>query len=261
MSNRTWRKWALSLGGRLAAWGGAGKDDPAFNGDQEFARIYALCKPYTMTSIERMYALYAACRYAVEAGIPGAFVECGVWKGGSSMLIAHVLRSLGSTDRDIHMYDTYEGMPEPGSLDRNFAGEEASRTFIEHARGQDGSTWCNSPLEEVRGNMMSTGYPMERVHLVKGKVEETLPGQAPTGTIALLRLDTDWYSSTRHELVHLYPMLAEKGVLVIDDFGHWEGARRAVVEYFEEEGVRMLLNRVDYTGRVGIKTSPAVAAG
>jgi O-methyltransferase len=100
--------------------------------------------------------------------------------------------------------------------------------------------------------VLSTGYPAERVHLVEGRVEDTLPAAAPE-EIALLRLDTDWYESTKHELVHLYPRLSPGGVLILDDYGHYEGARRAVDEYFESAGGRPLLTRVDYTGRVGIK--------
>jgi hypothetical protein len=98
--------------------------------------------------------------------------------------------------------------------------------------------------------MQKTGYPADRIHYVKGKVEETIPGVIPAN-IALLRLDTDWYESTRHELIHLYPLLATQGVMIIDDFGHWEGAKKAVVEYFE--GQPLLLNRLDYTGRSMLK--------
>ena len=104
----------------------------------------------------------------------------------------------------------------------------------------------------VRELVLSTGYPAERLHLVHGPVEETLPARAPE-EIALLRLDTDWYESTRHELVHLYPRLADGGVLIIDDYGHWEGARRAVDEYFATEAPSLMLNRVDYTARIAIK--------
>jgi hypothetical protein len=104
----------------------------------------------------------------------------------------------------------------------------------------------------VRRTVLSTGYPEERVHIVRGPVEETIPERAPE-RLALMRLDTDWYESTRHELHHLYPRLLEGGVLIIDDYGHWEGARRAVDEYFGAEAAPLLLNRIDYTGRVAVK--------
>jgi hypothetical protein len=105
---------------------------------------------------------------------------------------------------------------------------------------------------EVRAALLSTGYPAERVHLVEGRVEDTLPAAAPDA-IALLRLDTDWYAGTKHELETLYPRLSPGGVLILDDYGHYEGARRAVDEYFADAGGRPLLSRIDYTGRVGVK--------
>ena len=108
------------------------------------------------------------------------------------------------------------------------------------------------PLEEVRHNLSNVGYPDDRIKLVKGLVEATLPNKAPS-KIALLRLDTDWYESTRHELIHLYPRLAQRGVLIIDDYGHWEGAQKAVDEYIRDNNLPVLLNQIDYTGRIAIK--------
>jgi hypothetical protein len=100
--------------------------------------------------------------------------------------------------------------------------------------------------------MDSTGYPSDLINYVEGKVEETIPVNAPD-QISLLRLDTDWYESTKHELIHLYPRLVEGGVLIIDDYGHWQGARRAVDEYIEENNLPLLLCRIDYTGRITVK--------
>jgi len=112
--------------------------------------------------------------------------------------------------------------------------------------------WALAPLERVQQNMASTGYPAELVRYHKGKVEDTLPEAAPDG-VALLRLDTDWYESTRHELVHLYPRLASGGVLIIDDYGFWRGSREATDEYLESVGWPVLLTRVDQSGRIGVK--------
>jgi O-methyltransferase len=106
--------------------------------------------------------------------------------------------------------------------------------------------------EQVKEALRTSGYPEDRLHFVKGPVEQTLPAGAPE-QLALLRLDTDWYESTKHELEHLYPRLTDGGVLIIDDYGHWEGARRAVDEYFEQSGKPLLLNRIDYTGRIAVK--------
>ena len=107
-------------------------------------------------------------------------------------------------------------------------------------------------LEEVRENMASTGYPLERIPLVNGPVERTVPEAAPAA-ICLLRLDTDWYESTRHELNHLFPRVSPDGVMIIDDYGHWHGVRRAVDEYFLEQRACYLMHRLDYTGRMLIK--------
>ena len=82
-------------------------------------------------------------------------------------------------------------------------------------------------------------------------MEDTIPKKAPQ-MISLLRLDTDWYESTRHELIHLFPRIAPFGVIIIDDYGHWQGVREAVDEYIRENNIKILLNRVDYTGRIGV---------
>ena len=124
------------------------------------------------------------------------------------------------------------------------------RLFVKDS--SDTSTWCYSPIEDVKKNVLSTGYPERNVHFIKGKVEDSIPGHIPE-KIALLRLDTDWYESTKHEMTHLFPRLVQGGVLIIDDYGHWEGARRAVDEYCADNGIHILLNRVDYTARIGVK--------
>jgi hypothetical protein len=100
--------------------------------------------------------------------------------------------------------------------------------------------------------MAMTNYPQDKLNYVVGKVEDTIPETLPR-KIALLRLDTDWYESTLHELNHLYPLLTEGGVLIIDDYGHWQGAKKAVDEYIEKNKLKILLNRIDYTGRIAIK--------
>jgi hypothetical protein len=107
-------------------------------------------------------------------------------------------------------------------------------------------------MDDVRANLALTGYPEQLIHLVPGMVEETIPDAAPA-TIALLRLDTDWYASTRHELVHLWPRLVSGGVCIIDDYGHWQGSRQAVDEYLAEQNLTVLMHRLDYSGRLIIK--------
>lgn len=220
--------------------------------EQDFKRISAECMNFTVTSIERMYALYKAVEYVVESEIPGDLVECGVWRGGSCMLMARTLMSLGDTSRKIYMYDTYSGMAEPSDDDVATDGARARVIWEAGVEKDESSEWCFSSPAEVKKNLASTGYPAENMVFVEGKVEDTIPGTAPE-RISILRLDTDWYESTLHELVHLYPLLENRGVLITDDYGYWEGCRKAVNEYFAENGVSMFLNRVDLNARLGIK--------
>ncbi|MFM8735454.1 MAG: TylF/MycF/NovP-related O-methyltransferase [Pirellulales bacterium] len=207
---------------------------------------------FTMTSIERQLALLEAVRYVIRRGVPGDFVECGVWRGGSSMIVAMALNEMGVRDRDLHLFDTFEGMTPPTDADRSLDGMSARSQLHAASKSDATSVWCCAGLDDVRAAMASTGYPMERIHLVKGPVEQTLPATAPEA-IALLRLDTDWYESTRHEMRHLFPRLSAAGVLIVDDYGHWQGARRAIDEYFAEHGGCHLMQRVDYTGRMLVK--------
>jgi O-methyltransferase len=219
-------------------------------------RIIEPALPYTMTGVARLQALIDAVRYCERRGIPGAFVECGVWRGGSVLAMIGVLQEL-EVERDIYLFDTFEGMTEPTAADVSAKDGAALETW-ESAKRDERRAWeglFDPELfneEAVRETLLSTGYPEQRLHLVRGPVEETLPSRTPAA-LALLRLDTDWYESTRHELEHLYPRLADGGVLIVDDYGHWEGARRAVDEYFERQADPVLLNRIDYTGRLAIK--------
>lgn len=220
--------------------------------DLFFMNLYEQCKPFTMTSVERMYALYQSLNYILENELEGDFVECGVWKGGSSMLMALYLKEKGITDRKLYLYDTFEGMSAPTEADKTFSGEYADQLLQTQSKLDDKSIWCYSSIDEVRANIKTTGYPDENIFFIKGKVEDTLLQNLP-GNISLLRLDTDWYESTKIELEVLFPLLNPKGVLIIDDFGHWEGAKKAVLEFFNKEKISPLLHRIDLTGRILIK--------
>lgn len=221
----------------------------------EFAEIYAECRSYTMTSPERMYSLYQAVEYVLRNHLPGDFVECGVWRGRSSMLIAHMLQRRNIRDRRLFMYDTFEGMSAPTADDKDFAGRQADSLLKANETNKETSVWCLADLKDVKNNMSKTGLPDDQIIYVQGKVEDTLPATMPEAEIALLRLDTDWYASTLQELIHLYPKLVTNGVLIIDDYGHWQGCRKAVDEYFQQNDISLLLQRIDYTGRMAIKTS------
>jgi len=219
---------------------------------EDDVRIMEAVRAYTMVNVSRLYAFIAATRYAVQSQIPGAIVECGVWKGGATVASIKTVQALGRTDRDFYLYDTFEGMTCPTEHDRSDSGESAILTFKRRQIAEDSSDWCRADLEHVKRDVLATGYPPGRIHFVKGKVEETIPGFVPE-KIAVLRLDTDWYESTKHELEHLYPRLSRGGVLLIDDYGHWQGSRKAVDEYFAGQDTPILLHRTDSSGRAGVK--------
>lgn len=220
--------------------------------EDAFEQRYAQAAAFTMTSRERMYACWQAAQYVVAAQIAGDVVECGVWRGGSTMMVAGALSDAGDTSRTIWLYDTFAGMSEPTDRDAKADGQPA-RAKWEASRRDDGVVdWCRASLEEVRSNLRLTGYPAARFRLIQGKVEDTIPAEIPD-QIAILRLDTDWYESTRHELRHLFPRVVRGGVVLIDDYGEWQGARQAVDEYVQSHDAPLLLARTDHTGRLAIK--------
>ncbi|ELS33340.1 MULTISPECIES: TylF/MycF/NovP-related O-methyltransferase [Pseudanabaena] len=215
-------------------------------------RIILAAKPFTMTSVERMATLINAVTYLSQNGIAGDIAECGVWRGGSMMTVALTLMALGDLSRSLYLFDTFEGMSSPTDDDRSLDGVSADLQLDRDPQGS--GIWCYASLDEVRANILSTGYPEQKIHLLKGKVEDTIPRNMPS-QLSLLRLDTDWYESTKHELIHLYPILTEKGILIIDDYGHWQGAKKAVDDYFAELDSNIYLHRIDYTGRILVKPS------
>ena len=219
--------------------------------------IIATVSPYTMTGELRVESLLKSVRHVLDAGIPGAFVECGVWKGGSILAMILQLQELGCDDRDIYLYDTFEGMSEPTAVDVSAYNDSALDALADVPKGERlYDHYFNADVfneDLVKALLFDTGYPKHRLHFVKGKVEDTIPATIPDD-IAILRLDTDWYESTRHEMLHLYPRLAKGGILIIDDYGHWEGAKIAVEEYFSQLGeAKPLLHRIDYAGRIAHK--------
>lgn len=237
---------------------------PDLERDADFSRAWAQAEPYTMTSPERGWALWEAVRYVQERQLPGVWVECGVWRGGSSLLAALAHRcfapgavargSGGNPDRDYYLYDTFTGMTEPGEEDRIAWTGEAVRSRWARTPG-----WWAADQASVARLMEETGQiPPEHLRIIPGDVLETLEAaENLPDRIAVLRLDTDWYASTKRELEILYPRLVPGGVLIIDDYGHFEGARQAVDEYFDtsRSGAppRPALFRADYTGRAGVK--------
>lgn len=221
--------------------------------EEDHRAIVAKVTPYTMTSPARIFGLIEAVKYVSRQGITGDIVECGVWKGGSMLAAAETLVSLKDTGRTLYLYDTFEGMPAPTEEDLDFSGTKAATLLEERKANKDEDVvWAYSALDTVKSTMGLCSYPAQQTKYVVGKVEDTIPATVPA-SIAILRLDTDWYESTKHELIHLFPRLQQGGVLIIDDYGHWQGARKAVDEYFRDNQIRILLNRIDETGRIAVK--------
>ncbi|MDH5677024.1 MAG: TylF/MycF family methyltransferase [Nitrospinota bacterium] len=219
-----------------------------------FLDIYEKSKTFSMTSAERMYALYQAVRYLNAANIEGDIVECGVWRGGSMMIVANTLLAENVSDRNLYLFDTFEGLPRPDEqVDIDIWGNRAIDGWLPKSSGDDEkSHWAEASIEDVQANMLSTGYPQEHIRYVKGMVERTIPDEAPE-KISLLRLDTDWYQSTVHELEHLFDRITSGGVLIIDDYGQFLGAKKAVDEFISNRKIPILLNRIDFSGRMAIK--------
>ncbi len=213
----------------------------------------AAVRELTMTSPERLVTLSRGIDYLVQNNVGGDIVECGVWRGGSMLLVARKLVQLKDENRNLFLFDTFEGMSDPGSEDVSAVDQSTAKDLLNAFDRKDGNNvWCYSPLEEVKTNLAKSGYPSGKISFIKGKVEDTLP-EPSIGAIALLRLDTDWYESTRHELETLYDKLVPGGVLIIDDYGHWSGSRKAVDEFMAKRKLNLFLHRIDYTGRMAIK--------
>lgn len=207
-------------------------------------------RPFTLTSAEKMWALLNSVRYVNARGIPGDFVELGVWRGGSSMAAGLAMKSLGD-QRRMWLYDTFEGMSEPTELDRKTRADAAPAMEKWRAtRMGEGSDWCRASLEDVRANMASIQYDAE-IKYVVGKAEDTLPAQAPE-TISVLRIDTDWHAPTKAAMDILYDRLSPGGILILDDYGSWEGAKIAVDDYFRDKPP-VLMHRLDRGGRLVMK--------
>lgn len=227
--------------------------------EPEFLTAWEKVKPFTMTSRARGYALWQAVHHVLDQDIRGALVECGVWRGGSAMLMILAIQAkmaTGARPRNVVLFDTFDGMTEPGPQDQDLQGSTAAE-LMQGSKGQRVAelVQARASLDEVRAAVAATGYDMRLVRLVAGDVRSTLH-EVNTLGLALLRLDTDFYDSTMTELQVLYPRLAEGGLLIVDDYGHWQGCRKAVDAYFNEnsDGYRRpMFWAVDYTGRAAVK--------
>ena len=211
--------------------------------------------PLTMVSVKQLWAAISAVKYVVKNNIDGDIVECGVWRGGCSIAMALVLKQLKSSKKII-LYDTFEGMTAPQEIDKTVKNGAPAIDQYNDSMSKNHNNWCYASIEDVKQNFIKHKC-IENVSFIKGDVLETLqnPINLPS-SISLLRLDTDWYESTKKELDVLFPLLQSKGVLLIDDYGWWEGSKKAVDEYFSTaDRVRPLLWQTDNIGRAAIKIS------
>lgn len=219
----------------------------------EFLKDYAEIRRHSMTSVERLYALWEAIDYLVENDIAGDIVECGVWRGGSMMLAAKRLTQRSCQSKRLWLYDTFTGLPKPDTqVDVDILGNRAIDGWEPRNTCEGETYWGYATEEDVRSNMLSTGYPEENLRFVRGMVEDTIPGQAPD-KISLLRIDTDWYASYRHVLENLFERVSIGGIIIFDDYGQFLGARKAVDEYRSKHGVRSFMHRVDFSCRIMIR--------
>jgi O-methyltransferase len=205
----------------------------------EFWSVYEKYMPFTMLGVARMYECFDSVRYIARAGIAGNFVECGVFMGGCIAAIAEWGVRLGLSKRQFFLCDTFDGFPGQIS-ETDISGAEVK--LVQHP----------STYAVVSDVLALTACPPDNFVLCKGPVEETLE-KVKFGGLCLVRLDTDYYESTKLELILLYPQLTNGGVLIIDDYGHFEGARRATDEFFADPKNVCKLHRTDYSGRSGIK--------
>lgn len=198
-----------------------------------------IVKPYTMTSVERISCLFDSLEYIRKNNIEGDLIECGVWKGGNILGMMEYLNFFKIYDKKIWMYDTFEGMTKPSDVDIDLNNTKAEQIFD--------TILCYSSIDEVKKNLSQSKFPIENLKIIIGDVVETLNISENTpDIISLLRLDTDWYFSTKKELEVLYPKLNKKGILIVDDYGHWQGSKKAVDEFFKEKMINK--KQIDYTG-------------
>lgn len=202
--------------------------------------IIAFVQPYTMVSRERLENALHLVQRVVEEQISGDFVEIGVWRGGVVMAICLKLKQLGVQNRHVYGYDTFEGMTAPTNDDKTFRDELAEQLL-----STSPSIKCYSSYDETKQNTDMVQYP--HIHLRKGDICKTPVRDIPN-KIALLRLDTDWYESTKFELDFFEPRVTSNGFIIIDDYGHWKGCKKAV-DLFLEQNPNIIMQTIDYTGR------------
>ncbi len=231
-----------------------GHSAPVEMNDQDIELVqWVYNEQLSMVTFAGLFSTVAAAKYVAENEIAGDFVECGVWRGGNSIIAAEIFKRY-RLDKKVFLFDTFRGMTEPTLDDRSIADNQPALKEFIRQQEETHNSWCFAPLEEVQSNFRKRNLLDANVVFIEGPVEETLRQRGvPPTSISFLRLDTDWYESTKVELQVLYPSVTNGGVLVIDDYGWWSGSKKATDEYFSDGKIRPLFHVIDETRRIGVK--------
>ncbi len=247
------RNGLRSCGIEVSRYRGRGKEILPRAVNNEFKNLYKKYYSYSMVKWPALYMAFNAVDHIINNKIEGSIVECGVWKGGCSAIMAEHFANKKDVSRDLYLYDTFEGMVEPTEKDFSLSIDKTAEEISQDHRKDGEMDWCAGPLETVKEVLGKTNYPDDKIHTVKGRVEETIPKTVPD-KIALLRLDTDWYESTKHELENLFPRLVSGGLLLVDDYGSWSGSKQAVDEYFDKNPCGIFFHYDSVSGSIcGVK--------
>lgn len=176
-----------------------------------------------------------------------------VFGGGGHSILAKKIFELNGSDKKVWMFDTFTGMTKPQSVDKKFSRPDKAIIKYNLTNNYTFSSWCYASLNEVKDNCLKANIDLKQLYFIQGDVSKTLNKKNLPKSISFLRLDTDWYKSTKKELEVLYPIITKKGVITIDDYGSWEGSRKAVDEYFLKKKISLFFNIVNYSQRTAIK--------
>ena len=213
-----------------------------------------LVNKYSMTPKIRIYNLLQSLRHLKHKNVKGDYVECGVWKGGNLILFKKFLENEKVIEevKSIYGFDTFEGMTEPDENDFQITNKIKAKDLFKTDTNKSSHLWGICKIDDVKNNLSKNLKDIDNINLIKGPVEQTLSiKENIPDCISLLRLDTDFYISTKKELEVLYERVSPGGIIIIDDYGHWAGSKKAVDEFFKNKYVWM--HYVDYACRLIIK--------
>lgn len=247
------KKTLYSMGYHLTRIDGTPSIPIELNVEENRIVNYVRVNNLSMCSTNNLFTTAIAAKYIAQNNIVGDFVECGVFRGGNAIIAAKIFK-LYKSENKVYLFDTFTGMSEPGKYDVKTSTKSPAQNKYLVTKKEDYTNWAYASIEEVRESFKKLSLLDSKVIFVKGKVEETLiqANQLPNA-ISFLRLDTDWYESTKKELEVLYEKLILGGILVIDDYANWNGVRKAVDEFFKELAPPMFFTLIDKGARIGIK--------